>query len=180
MTAEARRYGFHATLKAPFRLAERFDERDLLSGFDSFCALDRPRPSIRLEVKAVMSFLALCPVEDTPALSGLAEAAVMHFEPFRAPLNSAEIARRLESPLTDPQRGYLARYGYPYVMDEFRFHMTLTGPVHFELRERVLEFLRHAFSRSVTTELTSVDRIALFRQDQPQGRFRIIHSASLR
>ena len=44
---------------------------------------------------------------------------------FRAPLTPEEIARR--GPMPDPvARAHLARWGYPWVLDRFRFHMTLT------------------------------------------------------
>ena len=166
-------------MKAPFRLAPHCDERDLVSCFDSFCAVAHAAPQVRLDVRAINSFIALTPEAESSALSELAKHAVLQFEPFRAPLTADEVARRLESPLTERQQAYLAKYGYPYVMDEFRFHMTLTSPLHFELRGRILAFLREQYDQMVAADLVFVDRVALFCQDSPADRFRIMRSATL-
>src|SRR5262249_55850996 len=97
---------------------------------------------------------------------------VRDFDGFRAPLTDADRARRHPSRLTPRQRDYLERWGYPYVMEEFRFHMTLTGRLD-PARSSPLEMLRERFRDLGSGEL-SVDRIALFRQDGSDRRFRII------
>jgi hypothetical protein len=80
-----------------------------------------------LEVSLLGAFCALTPAGGDAAVNALASDIVRHFEPFRAPPGEAARARRLRSPLTDRQRTYLDRFGYPYVHEEFRFHVTLTG-----------------------------------------------------
>jgi 2'-5' RNA ligase len=111
-------------------------------------------------------------------LEQLAADAVGHFDSFRAPLTPEDRARRRPDQLTLRQREYLDRWGYPYVMEEFRFHMTLTGRLKAERRETVLDILRQRFA---TLELATlaVDRIALFRQDGANARFRIVRQYPL-
>jgi Protein of unknown function (DUF1045) len=75
--------------------------------------------------------------------------------------------------LTPRQREYLDRWGYPYVMEEFRFHMTLTGQLDAERREPTLAMLRHHFS-AIAIETLAIDRLALFRQERADSRFRIV------
>jgi 2'-5' RNA ligase len=95
------------------------------------------------------------------------------FDSFRAPLSSEDRARRKPEKLTERQRNYLDRWGYPYVMEEFRFHMTLTGRLDAERRGPILEMLRGRFAR-LGFETLTIDRIALFRQDDAKARFRIV------
>lgn len=122
-----RRYGFHGTLKAPFRLAAGTTEAGLLRAAGSFAA-ERPAfsgPALRLSVLA--GFLALTPSEPSEELDRLAADCVAAFDQFRAPAAEAELARRRRTGLSPRQEALLLRWGYPYVMDAFRFHLTLTG-----------------------------------------------------
>ena len=125
-TAEPRRYGFHATLVAPFQLAADVTEDDLIQSAINFVR-GRVPFSIRLATARIGSFHALAPAAPSVLLDTLAESAVDHFNGLRAPLGEAEIRRRSLGGLSMRQETYLLRYGYPYVRDEFRFHMTLTG-----------------------------------------------------
>ena len=127
-TAAPRRYGFHSTLKAPFRLRDGIGIGDLCAGVETLAgqlgAVEMPR----LELVRLGHFLALVP-GDSPDLVALAARVVTGLDPFRAPLNADEIARRRPERLTDRQRALLDLYGYPFVMEEFRFHLTLSGPL---------------------------------------------------
>lgn len=126
ITVQPRTYGFHATLKAPFRLSQTMTEEDLLAAAQTFSAQERPFSLGALSVEALGSFIALVP-EMSPKLESFAARCVEAFEPFRSPMNTEERAKRLRSPLTPRQIELMDAYGYPYVMDEFRFHMTLTS-----------------------------------------------------
>lgn len=126
LTASARRYGFHATLKAPFRLAEGHSEESLIAAMDVFAAGVTPFAVEGLRVAMIEGFLALLPEGDTTALNAFAAQVVTRFERFRAPLTEAEIARRRPDALSPRQRAHLEAYGYPFVLDEFQFHMTLS------------------------------------------------------
>ncbi|MCJ8140778.1 DUF1045 domain-containing protein [Falsirhodobacter halotolerans] len=126
LVAPARKYGFHATLKAPFRLVG--PPEDLEAAVNDLAHRLSPVFPGALGLARLGTFLALVPQGDTRALNDLAGQVVAFLDPFRAPLTEAEIAHRKPERLTPKQRLLLDRWGYPKVMEEFRFHMTLTGP----------------------------------------------------
>ncbi|MHA7357621.1 DUF1045 domain-containing protein, partial [Burkholderia pseudomallei] len=63
------------------------------------------------------------------ALRALAARALRALAPLRRPPADAERAKRAAAPLSERQRALLAEWGYPYVLDEYRFHMTLSDPL---------------------------------------------------
>jgi hypothetical protein len=113
------------------------------------------------------------PAQPSAELERLAADCVSEFDSFRAPLTSEDRARRNPSALTPRQCEHLDRWGYPYVMEDFRFHMTLTGRLDAGRREPVLTMLRERFS-ALGLKTLAIDRIALFRQDDEDSRFRIL------
>ncbi|WP_138469484.1 DUF1045 domain-containing protein [Poseidonocella sp. HB161398] len=127
ITATPRKYGFHATVKPPFRLAEGESAGALAEAFAAFCASAAPVRMEALRLSRLGSFLALAAEGDPAPLRHLAAAAVRDLDRFRAPAPEAEMARRRGRGLSPAQEENLQRWGYPYVMEEFRFHMTLTG-----------------------------------------------------
>jgi putative phosphonate metabolism protein len=178
LTADPRKYGFHATLKAPFALAPDHDEATLLAAFDRFAAIPRAIPAISPVVRAISGFIAVVPAEPSAALGALAQECVEAFEGFRAPMNPADRARRKPELLTPRQVEQLDRFGYPYVRDDFRFHMTLTGRLPPERSADVLALLQAQFAALAPATLR-IDRIALFRQADAQSRFRVLREAAL-
>jgi putative phosphonate metabolism protein len=173
LTQDPRKYGFHATLKAPMALAPDKDEDQLVAACAIFAAEPRAIPVIEPVVDLISGFIALVPAKPSAALQGLAADCVRAFDPFRADLTEKDRARRNPSKLSDRQVGYLDRWGYPYVFDEFRFHMTLTGRVAPDRAADIVAMLRGRLSE-VTREKLLVDRLALFRQDTDREPFRII------
>ena len=127
LTATPRRYGFHGTVKPPFRLAEGRDPEGLRAAFEAMAAKMGPVACPGLVVRSMGGFVALVPSGPAPVLEGLAEFVVEELDDWRAPPGEAELERRRASGLTERQEANLTRWGYPYVMDEFRFHITLTG-----------------------------------------------------
>ena len=127
ITATPRKYGFHGTIKPPFRLAPGQTEAELRTALRDFATHQTALSLERLELAQLGRFLALIPVGDTSELAALAADTVRQFDRFRAPLNDAELARRRQSRLTPQQDALLQQWGYPYVMEAFRFHLTLTG-----------------------------------------------------
>jgi putative phosphonate metabolism protein len=179
LTAAPRVYGFHATLKAPFRLAPGTGAAELAAAVASFAGAWREGVTITPSLAAVDGrFAALVPDRPCPTLDRLAAACVRAFEAFRAPLSEAERRRRMAAPLTARQRHHLERWGYPHVFEDFRFHMTLTGPLAAPRHHAVLAGLRTGLS-AVAGVPVSVDRIALVHQSDPDSRFRVIASAPL-
>jgi len=178
LTAEPRRYGFHATLKPPFRLAEGTTFEGFRAALRAFCDSAAPVLLPSLALQRIGPFFALVPEGDLPALQALAADVVETFEPFRAPSTAEEIARRRPERLTPRQRDYLSAWGYPYVFDGFRFHMTLTGPVPDERRDAMEAALRERFAPFIGAPLT-VDALALFVEPSPPGDFVVDCSYSL-
>lgn len=127
LTDTPRKYGLHGTMKPPFRLAEGRTADDLAQAVQTFCAGQAVVTLDGLALTALGRFLALTVTGDATPLSDLAGATVQVLDPYRAPLNEAELAKRRKSRLSDRQEALLAQWGYPYVMEEFRFHLTLTG-----------------------------------------------------
>src|SRR6201992_672293 len=146
ITRDPRKYGFHATLKAPMALSEGKTEQELLAACDTFARSPRAIPVIKAVVNEIGDFIAAVAAQRPVELAQLGADAVTAFDGFRAALTPADRARRNPERLTLRQRDYLDRWGYPYVMEEFRFHMTLTGRLPDERREAVLAELRRRFA----------------------------------
>ncbi len=161
LTAEPRRYGFHGTLKAPFELAAGRSEAELIAAFDEFAAEIEPFEVPEITLTEIWPFFALVPTRHCVPLQNLAEQAVRRFEPFRAPLSEADIARRNPEKLNQRQREYLTAWGYPYVFEEFQFHLTLTGPVPDDMRGVMQETLEAAFDEFIGKPL-AISTLALF------------------
>lgn len=176
VTADPRKYGFHATLKAPFALAPGRTEAELLQAFAAFSAPATAK--IPLVVSSISSFIAVIPASPSADLSALAQTSVEAFDEFRAPLTEHDRARRRPERLTERQRAYLDRWGYPYVAEEFRFHMTLTGSQPRERHEVLVPILTSMFT-AITAQPRPIDRIALFHQPDAKSRFRIIAEREL-
>lgn len=173
VTAEPRKYGFHATLKAPFRLAPRWTVAQLEDAVRDFAQRAVALRIDGLELSAIGRFLALTPVGDTSRLANFAQSVVEAFETFRAELTEEDRRRRLAAGLTDRQQVYLDKFGYPFVGDEFRFHMTLTGALEIRERESLKSELSDLYRRSVAAGPVQIDRIALFEQPAADQAFRI-------
>lgn len=142
ITATPRKYGFHGTVKPPFALAEGCSAGALAQAARYLCAGIAPVTLDALEVSRIGPFLALTPVGNTAALAALAATCVRDLDPFRAPPTEAELARRRKAKLSPRQEALLLDWGYPYVMDEFRFHMTLSGRLDVGQLDDVAKVLR--------------------------------------
>ena len=161
ITAEPRRYGFHATLKAPFELAPDQCEAELLTALSNFAASHKAFDIPKIVVGSLGPFFALVPALTHQPLQSFAADVVEYFEPFRAPLSQNDIARRKPDSLNPRQRENLERWGYPHVMDDFRFHMTLTGPVEDHQSAKISDALADAFSDFTHRPLT-ISGLGLF------------------
>lgn len=175
-TAEPRRYGFHATLKAPFRLADGRTEQALSSAFRTFCAARRPF-SLPLAIHRLDGFFALMQTEPSGALDELAADTVRDFEPFRAALTPAEIERRRPERLSAAELRNLVEWGYPQVFDTFRFHMTLTGRVSESDAPQMQEALASLFG-PLLREPLSISGLGLFVQRDAPADFTVLEYAA--
>lgn len=177
-TASARRYGFHATLKAPFRLAAGESEVSLRHAADLFAASNPAVVIPRLVPRRLDGFLALVPGEPVAALDHLAGEVVAEFDRFRAPLTDKDIERRNPHHLTPMQFRFLHRWGYPYVFDAFRFHMTLTGRVA-ESEAEGLQRAIDAHFGAVLAESVVVDALTIFVEPEPGAPFVVLSRHAL-
>lgn len=177
LTRNPRRYGFHATLKAPFRLAPGMTEDGLRDALGSLAARLRPVVLERLEVGLLGRFLALLPRGDTTALNGLAGEIVTGLDDFRAPLTGEERARRRPDALDTHRRALLDAWGYPYVLDAFRFHMTLSDQLT-DAQAATLQPLAQRHFGGVVPQPYVVDTLALFGEDEA-GVFHLLHRVGL-
>jgi len=177
LTEVPRKYGLHATMTPPFALAPGTGEAALRDAFAAFCAATSPVMLDGLAVAPMGRFLALLPEGDEGAISALAAAAVRAFDPFRAPLTEAEIARRRGGGLSMAQEARLARWGYPHVMDGFRFHITLTGKRPGAELPRLRAVLAAQLAPILPRPVT-VDALSLMAEDVA-GRFHLRHRHAL-
>lgn len=171
-TAAPRRYGFHGTLKAPFRLAGHAREADLLRALGDFCAGMTPVELPEMKIGLLGGFFALVPAQENGRLNDLANRVVAMFDKFRAPLSDAELERRRPERLSRTELRNLYNWGYPYVFDAFRFHMTLTGHVEEHERDRVEMALRRHFGALPEAGLV-IDRLTLFVEREPGAPFEV-------
>ena len=177
VTEAARKYGFHGTLKAPFRLAPGQDEAKLR---DAVATLATGLPAVTLPamvLRRIGGFLALTPQSASPALSIVAATIVRDLDPFRAPLTDAEIARRRPEKLTERQFVNLRRWGYPYILDDFQFHLTLAGDLDPALSAKVAQALE-GWLLPLVPRPFPVQDLCLFGEGM-DGRFRLISRHAL-
>jgi hypothetical protein len=177
LVAEPRRYGFHATLKAPFRLNPAWSPRDLEARVAALARKIEPFDVGSLRVSTLpagggRAFVALRPEKPSAELARLEARVVRKLDPLRLPLTAAEVERRAPARLSPRQRYYLDAWGYPFVLDEFRLHFTLTGAV--AESEAITATLAREFEVRVRSPKLTVDALALFLQEEPNGDFRIL------
>jgi putative phosphonate metabolism protein len=169
ITADPRLYGFHGTLKPPFALAADTSPAALAEALAGFSV---DLPPVPLTVAALSGFLAVVPSSPAPTLHALADRCVEAFDRFRAPPDAAELAKRRQAGLSAVQEQHLQRWGYPYVLDQFRYHMTLTGrlaePERSRLQAWLADYLAPALADPVPLEL------ALFGQADRGQPFRLL------
>lgn len=127
LTAEPRRYGWHATLKAPMRLAPHVSLQHVRDSVAELCGRHRVIDLPDLLVTRLGGFLALCPEHPPATLGALADDCVRSLQPLAAPLTEKELTRRRQRPLTPEEDALLLAWGYPWVLQRFRFHFSLTG-----------------------------------------------------
>jgi hypothetical protein len=168
ITATPHKYGFHATIKPPFRLADGHSFPALQGALETMCKGLSPVQTEGLCLTQLGRFLALTVRNPPPALLALARTAVKDLDRFRAPASARELARRRQSNLSARQDALLVNWGYPYVLDEFRFHMTLTGKLSKSNAPAVLSALEPILSPLITP--FCLDALSLVGEDDT-GRF---------
>jgi putative phosphonate metabolism protein len=173
ITASPRMYGFHATLKPPFYLAEGRTLEQLATAVQGLAARLQAFAVPQLSVASLDGFLALQPIAYDAKLAGLADACVTELDGFRRPLSAEELSHRRAARLSPRQDELLAQFGYPYVLDQFRFHMTLTERLPCADASLLGPWLRDYLAAALAMPLRCED-LCLFVQDGPGEAFLLL------
>jgi hypothetical protein len=176
ITMTPRKYGFHGTLKPPFRLAVDRSVDELQTAAADLAERCAPAGCSGLQLTTLGGFLALTPTGDLTGLERVASACVRDLDTFRAPASDTELARRRSAGLSARQEALMLEWGYPYVMEEFQFHLTLSG--------RLAQADRTAWMNTARTHLPPLaDRYELgsiaLCGERPDGRFELIQRYTL-
>ncbi|MEA3120470.1 MAG: hypothetical protein QOH33_2 [Paraburkholderia sp.] len=159
------RYGWHGTLVAPARCAAGVSPDDVVRRARAW-AERQSAFHLAVEAAVLEGFVAIRPAtaEGAAAMRALASDALYEFAPLRAMPSEQERRRRLDADLNPRQRELLERWGYPFVLDEFRFHMTLSDSIEPDDRQALIEWWRMQLPRLGPLP---VDGAALFVEPQP-------------
>lgn len=177
-TEQAGRYGFHATLKAPFHLKPGTKAEDVTACMTATAQKVRAVVISRLVLRPIDGFLALVPETQGDDVQELAAEFVRAFDHLRALPDDAELGRRNSAAMTPRQRDYLLNWGYPYVFDEFRFHMTLTQKISEQDMPEFLELAQNHFHQVLNQPL-KISVLTIFVEAEPGAYFRVSESFPL-
>jgi hypothetical protein len=166
LMSDVRRYGWHATLSAPFELAGHVDE-DALHGKVADIAQSFTSFELPVRIDMLDGFLALRPSADETQINALAERCVRDLNPLRAPV-SKEAWERRASRLDDVERALFETFGYPYVLDRFRFHMTLSARATDDEERALRMYLQ---SKHAGRTVACIDALTICREKEPGANF---------
>lgn len=178
LTVAPRRYGFHGTIRAPFRLGDGVTPAAVAERVAQLAAAHAPVICDGLHLQNLHGFLALTPHGDQSALLDLGAAVVRGTNDLRAPLTAAEIARRAPETLSPRQRQLLDDWGYPSVMEAFRFHLTLTDSLPPATAQATLPVLQAHLAPVLPRPFVLQD-LCLF-GEYADGLFHLLHRYALR
>lgn len=173
LTEGPARYGFHATLKAPFAMAGGYTLHDLDRSITALAGSLQPVRLSPMRLDLLNGFLALVPPGSATSLNNLADRCVVVLDRMRAPLTPEDRCRRLKDGLSPRQLELLDHWGYPYVLDEFRFHMTLTGRLDPARAKRIMAAMAGPLA-ALTRHALSLSDIALFGDPGAGAPFRLL------
>ncbi|MEM1401285.1 MAG: DUF1045 domain-containing protein [Pseudomonadota bacterium] len=171
-------YGFHGTLKAPFRLADHVSEAEFLTAVETAAENLAPFNAPPVQVTKLGPYCAFTFAQPSKEMAALHRTCVVEFELFRAPLNEAETAKRLRASLTSDQRALLNKYGYPYVLEEFRFHLTLAGPLEKPDNKKIHNIILYETAHISPQPLPVTDLCVFYQRDKDTS-FNLLRRFSL-
>lgn len=172
------RYGFHATLKAPFRLRRGRTEDELFQAVEKLAGEWAPQPLGLLIPRPLGTFMTLQPSLPCPGVDALAFACVRDLDLFRDPLTEEEQDAIFEKGISRRQKANVFTWGYPYVGEDYVFHMTLTSilaPQELERwQARVIEWGADYLNTPVT-----LGDLVVFAQRSPEAPFQVLERFAL-
>lgn len=180
LTSEPRRYGWHATLKAPIRLAPHASLQHVRESVAELCCRHRMIALPDLEITRLGGFLALCPKHPPAALGALAADCVRSLQPLAAPLTEKELTRRRQRPLTPEEDALLLAWGYPWVLQRFRFHFSLTGSLKGTPEHEATAVERLARSHFADLPPLRLGHVSIFVEPQAGADFELYEQMELK
>ena len=174
LTSHPRRYGWHATLKAPFQLAHGHTLSTLRTGVQQFCQGRKPFDLAAWDLSTMDGFVSLRPVHSPPELAQLAADCVQQLHCFAAPLSETALARRRLAPLSLEEDALLLAWGYPYVLQHFQFHFSLTGPLNLLPEDQLPWLMLAARSHFHEVSAERVDRLSIFIEPRQGDDFQLL------
>ncbi|WP_420548146.1 DUF1045 domain-containing protein [Curvivirga sp.] len=178
ITLSPSRYGFHGTLKPPFILEDGFNFSDFESKTLEYARQIKPFNIGTLKLARIGKFLALIPATKSEALYDLAAKLVENLDIFRKAASEDEINKRRVAGLSNRQDVLLLKWGYPYVFEEFRFHLTLTDKLD-ENRLNWLEPILSNYLEPLTTAPIKIENICIFGDPGNGGAFDLLKRIKL-
>lgn len=173
----AKKYGFHGTLIPPFKLNKNYSTNTLFKKTEEIAKKLKKFKFYKFKLKKINNFYAFVQNKKNNNINKLSNRLVRELFKFRSPLTKKEIDRRNPSKLSKLQLNILYKWGYPYLMSEFNFHMTLASEVtgnklYLELKkiERNKEI--------ILNEINNFDKIYIFGENQ-KGMFENLENFSL-
>jgi hypothetical protein len=173
LTAKMRRYGWHATLCAPFSLTKHANYDDLRQRVVDIAKRFSPF-EMPLHLDRLGGFLALRPTGDETTIHALGDACIRELNVLRAPLTDDAWQRRA-SYLDDVELALYRQFGYPYVLERYRFHMTLSAPAS-DVEE---EALREWLSPRLANLSAHIDALTICGEKEPGTNFEAIARIAL-
>ena len=178
-TEHPRRYGFHATMRAPFVLASKYLPSDLIRQVSALCQHLKPFVLPRLRVTLLEQFLALVPERDVPQITSLEQQCVVQLNDYAVPLGPEELIRRRSAGLSSHEDALLLRWGYPYVLDRFRFHCSLTGSLAKASPQELSALTQAAHQHFDHLPLCVFDSLAIFAEPTQGADFVLLEQCPL-
>ncbi len=167
LTAAPRRYGWHATLKAPFTLTPGADASQLRDVLQTIATSTCPFEMPPLKVTLLDDFLALVPQTRSAEADAVAARCVMELQHLAAPLSATELQRRRQAPLSPAQDALLERWRYPFVLDPSPLHCSLTGSLKHVYSQQVPKLQRGAADWFAHWPPCCFDTLALLVEQTP-------------
>jgi hypothetical protein len=169
--AAPRRYGWHATLKAPFILAPDTSVNLLATTLSTLAqsmqAFDMPL----MQVVLMDDFLALVPQVESEKANTVAARCVVELQSLAATLSESELKRRRQAGLSAEQDAMLLRWGYPFVLEHYRLHFSLTGSLKNFSQHQIENLLAAAQDWFAVLPPCRLDSLALFVEPSPGADF---------
>jgi hypothetical protein len=160
-TAEPAQYGFHATLRPPLRVATGWDEFRAVAA--NIARATRPFALPPLEIAVIGGFLALRETMPCQPLQDFADRCVELTNAHRLQPSASELQRRRAAGLSPRQESNLQRWGYPYVMQDWFFHLTLTHKLSLSEQQTLLPHAQRHFAMALKSPRL-VESLCIFTQ----------------